>query len=278
MKFTPGRKIFQFCLSLCLAVAPSLAADPSVVEIEKLTWVEIKDALAKGKTTVLIFNGGTEQRGPHTTAGGHNLIANYTASEIAKRLGNALVAPVIPYSINRADPELPGTIGLSSGVFASLNEEVTEQLIKNGFKAVVLMGDHGGGQKELETIATKLDAKYKEQGVRVLYCSDVYAKANNEYFAWLDANGYPKSSHGGIPDTSEMLYIGGNSGWVRKELIPTAVGEPVRPRGEARPAGEKRVRNGISGDARRSTPELGKRFLDLKVDLAVKQIQAELAK
>ena len=33
------------------------------------------------------------------------------------------------------------------------------------------------------------------------------------------ANGYPRSSHAGIPDTSTMLYLGGDKGWVRKELI-----------------------------------------------------------
>src|SRR6266851_360430 len=41
-------------------------------------------------------------------------------------------------------------------------------------------------------------------------------------------NGYPRSSHAGIPDTSEMLYLGGDT-WVRKGLLKTAVGDPVPP-------------------------------------------------
>ncbi|WP_080507695.1 creatininase family protein [Bryobacter aggregatus] len=271
MNETFRHKIIQFCLA-ALLLSPTVSAQ--LLETERMTWVEIKDALQKGKTTVLVFNGGIEQRGPQNVTGGHNLIARYTAIEIAKKLGNALVAPTIPFSPNRADPNLPGTIGLSTALFASLNEEVTEQLIKNGFKTVVLMGDHGGGQKELKTIAEKLTAKYQEEGTRVLYCDDVYNKANNEFFEWLDKNGYPPGTHASIPDTSEMLYIGGDSGWVRKELIATALGDAPRKPGEAPNANEKRVRNGISGDARRSTPELGKRFLDLKVDLAVKQIRS----
>ena len=48
-----------------------------------------------GKTTVLIYNGGTEQRGPHAVLGGHTLIARRASVEIARRLGNALVAPVL---------------------------------------------------------------------------------------------------------------------------------------------------------------------------------------
>jgi creatinine amidohydrolase/Fe(II)-dependent formamide hydrolase-like protein len=36
------------------------------------------------------------------------------------------------------------------------------------------------------------------------------------------------------------------------------------------------VNNGISGDARRSTEELGKKAFDMKVDYAVKQIRGLL--
>jgi len=82
-----------------------------------------------------------------------------------------------------------------------------------------------------------------------------------------------------------MLYLGGDKGWVRKELIKTAVGDPVagpggRGRGEPAdpnaPPPPPRVNNGISGDARASTAELGKREFEMKIDYAVKQIQALL--
>ena len=123
---------------------------PEVVDIELLTWPEIYKAIhEQGKTTAIIFDGGTEQRGPQGVTGAHNFIARATADAIARKLGNALVAPVIPYSVNKANPELPGTIGISGPVFAEINEEVAEQLIANGFKNVVLIGDHGGGQKEI---------------------------------------------------------------------------------------------------------------------------------
>jgi creatinine amidohydrolase/Fe(II)-dependent formamide hydrolase-like protein len=184
-----------------------------------------------------------------------------------------LVAPVIPYSINRANPNLPGTIGISGPVFAQINEEVTEQLIANGFKNVVLIGDHGGGQKELKEVAAKLDAKYAPQGIRVVYSDGPYTQANQEFFAWLDKNGYPPSEHAGIPDTSELLYLEGNQHWIRKELLPTALGDAPRKAGEARDPNAKRINNGIGGDARRSSFALGKRFIDLKVADGVAQIQ-----
>jgi creatinine amidohydrolase len=250
------------------------AATEEVVDIELLTWPEINKAIhEQGKTTAIIFDGGTEQRGPQGVTGAHNFIARATADAIAHKLGNALVVPVIPYSINKANPELPGTIGISSAVFSQINEEVTEQLIANGFKNVVLIGDHGGGQKELKEVAAKLDAKYSPQGIRVIYSDGPYTKANEDFFAWLDKNGYPPSAHAGIPDTSELLYLEGDQRWIRKELLPTALGDAPHKPGEKPDPNVKRINNGISGDARRSSYELGKRFIDLKVQYGVEQIQ-----
>lgn len=252
---------------------PSAAADP-VVDIELLTWPEIYKAIhEQSKTTAIVFNGGTEQRGPQGVTGAHTFIAHATADAIARKLGNALVAPVIPYSVNRANAELPGTIGISGPVFAEINEQVAEQLIANGFKNVVLIGDHGGGQKEIKEVAAKLDAKYAGQGIRVVYSDGPYTQANEEFFAWLDKNGYPPSTHAGIPDTSEMLYLEGDQNWIRKDLLPTALGDPPRKPGEHPDPSVKRIDNGISGDARRSSYELGKRFIDLKVNDGVAQIQ-----
>src|SRR5579864_8747035 len=242
------------------------------LDLEMMTWPELKKAIQGGKTTALVYNGGTETRGPQNVNGGHTLMAKATVIAIAEKLGNAIAAPVMPFSPNNASASLPGTIGLTPPLFASINERFAEQLIVDGFKNVVLMGDHGGGQKELGEVAKKLDEKYASLGIRVVYCDEVYEKANADFDKWLAANNYPSSSHAGIPDTSEMLYLGGDKGWVRKDLVSTALGDPVRRRGEARDPNEKRVNNGITGDARRSTPELGKRIFDMKVDYAVNEI------
>ena len=69
-------------LSIALAQAP--AASPAVgesaessaqlVEFELMTWPEVKQALADGRTTALFYTGGTEQRGPQNANGGHNLL------------------------------------------------------------------------------------------------------------------------------------------------------------------------------------------------------------
>ena len=260
----------------------------SVVEFDMMTWPEVKHAIhEQGKTTVLVYNGGTEQRGPQNVNGGHTLMARATTKAIAEKLGNAIAAPVLPFSPNEASADLPGTIGLTPELFAAVNERVAEQLIKTGFKNVVLMGDHGGGQPNVyRDTAAKLEAKYAPQGIHVIYCDEVYTKRQADFDAYLKSQNLPTGGHASIPDTSEMLYLGGDKGWVRKELIKTALGDPVggqggRGRGEPAdpnaPPPPPRVNNGISGDARPSTAELGKREFEMKIDYAVKQIQALLA-
>jgi creatinine amidohydrolase len=258
--------------------AAKQASRAPLVELDMMTGPELKKAIHEdNKTTALVYNGGTEQRGPQNVNGGHNFMGRATVRAIAEKLGNAIAAPVLPYSVNNANPDLPGTIGLTGPLFAAVNEQVAEQLIKNGFKNVVLMGDHAGGQQELKQVAIKLDEKYLPQGVRVVYCDDVYTKATEDFNTWMAANGYPPGTHASIPDTSEMLYLGGDKAWVRKELLATALGDPPVKPGEKPDPNIKRVNNGITGDARRSSAELGKRVFDMKVEYAVKQIHHLLA-
>src|ERR1700680_4691841 len=112
-------------LSICLLVFSACASyAQSKVDFEMMTWPEVKKAMADGKTTALVYNGGTEQRGPQNVNGGHTLMAAQTVRAIALKLGNALTAPVMPFSVNEASAELPGTIGLTGPLFAAVNEQV----------------------------------------------------------------------------------------------------------------------------------------------------------
>ena len=249
--------------------SPKPAGD--LVDFEMMTWPEVKAAIhEQGKTTALVYNGGTEQRGPQNVNGGHTLMGRATAHAIALKLGNAIAAPVLPFSPNNsASANLPGTIGLTPELFAAINEQVAEQLIKDGFRNIVLMGDHGGGQKDLKTVAEKLDRKYSGKGIRVVFCDEVYQKAQDDFDKWCAEHGYSYGGHANISDTSEMIYLGGDKGWVRMNLLPAALGDPEPAHGQ--PAVHK-INNGITGDARRSSAELGKRYFDMKVDYAVNQI------
>jgi creatinine amidohydrolase/Fe(II)-dependent formamide hydrolase-like protein len=257
------------------AEAPTSASGEPLIEFGMMTWPEVKDALAAGKTTALFYTGGTEQRGPQNVNGGHNLMGRPTVKAIALELGNAIAMPVLPYTPNRASAELPGTIGLTTELLEAILERLSEEAIVTGFKNVVLMGDHGGGQPSAyQTVAERLDAKYTPEGIHVYYSDDVYAKANADFDTWFKAKGYPPGLHGALPDTSEMLYLQGeDSDWVRKDLVQTAVGDPPPVPGQEADPNVLRINNGITGDGRRSSAELGEILFNMKVDYAVKQIR-----
>lgn len=228
------------------------------VDMERMTHAEIYDAIHKhGKTTALVYNGGTEQRGPHAVQGGHTFMARRTAEAIAQKLGNALVAPVLPFSPagSHLNSKWPGSVDLPPDLYAKVNELVVASMVTNGFRNIILMGDHGGGQQELANLARTLNGKYSPKGVHVYFCSSVYKEARDDFNAWLKKNNLPVGTHASIPDTSELMYLGGEE-YVRKDRIVKGNGE-----------------NGITGDPRPSSKEIGKRVFDMKVEYGVAEIQ-----
>src|SRR5258708_36068227 len=73
--------------------------------MDALTWNERRKAVAAGHTGAILPTGGIEQNGPHMALGKHHAIVRHTAGEIARRVGQALVAPVVDYvPEGRLDP------------------------------------------------------------------------------------------------------------------------------------------------------------------------------
>lgn len=244
-----------------------------LVEFELMTWPEVYRAIHKeGKTTALLYFGGTESRGPQNVNGGHTLMARATVREIALKLGNALVLPVVPYSVNNASDQLTGTLGLTEDIQQMLCEHLAEQAIATGFHNVILLNDHGGGLNAYRNAAKKLERKYRSpelasRNIHVFYADQVYQKAQNDFDEWLKTNHLPVSGHAGIPDTSTMMLLQQKenkpNAYTRLDLLSVAVTEP-------NPAA---VPSGVSGDGRKSDVKYGQMAMNIKIDYAVKQIQ-----
>ena len=161
------------CLvSLSWAQIPSAPRADSVF-LEDLTWTEVRDAIAAGKTTIIIPTGGTEQNGPHMVLGKHNFLVKYKTGEIAKRLGNALVAPVLAYvPEGRIDPPtghmaFPGTVSLPADVFGQVLEYAARSFRQHGFVDIALVGDSGGNQDGQKIVVDKLNRQWAGTGMRV---------------------------------------------------------------------------------------------------------------
>ena len=91
------------------------------VWIVELTMMEVRDALAEGKTTALILTGGIEENGPYLTTGKHNHVLRVMGESIARRLGDALIAPIVALEPgNPANSRSPGTVVLSRGTYEAM--------------------------------------------------------------------------------------------------------------------------------------------------------------
>jgi creatinine amidohydrolase len=106
----------------CGWLGAAIAADAprpglSSVYIEYLTWPEVKAAIGAGKTTAIIYAGSTEQNGPHMALGKHNFVAHYAAGEIAKKLGDALVYPTMPFALTGSRELRTGHMRFAGSVF-----------------------------------------------------------------------------------------------------------------------------------------------------------------
>src|ERR1700675_3670633 len=254
-------------VALLLVALPAHGQAPSVW-VDDLTWPEVRDAIAAGKRTAIIYVGSSEQNGPHMVIGKHNFIAHALAQRIAEELGDALVYPTLPYAVagnpisRTGHMRFPGSVSLPPEVFFGVVRGVGQSALTAGFKVVALMGDHGGGQDELALAAKELDAQARPDGARVLFIGDLYAKSRVQMRDILAKRGLPTNEdHAGIPDTSSLLYLQAQQGqWVRPDKIELAD-----------------AKTGVQGHPQFATAELGKVYLDLKVDLAVKQIRSLLA-
>lgn len=265
-----ARFLLLLLVGLLLAglAGPARAGDP--VRIEDLTWPEIKARMAAGATTIIVPTGGTEQNGPHMVLGKHNVIVRYTAAEIASRLGNILVAPVLAYVPEGGwDPpqghmRFPGSISLPDPVYEGVLESTVRSFAAEGFKTVLFLGDSGPNQRPQAAVAARLDAELRSSGVRVFQIGDYYARNGQQ--EWLTSQGFTPAEigvHAALIDTAQLMAIDPEG--VRTALLATSAGDADG------------SRNGVIGDPAKATAALGKRLLELKIEAAVREIRQKLA-
>ena len=184
------------------------------VFLEDLTWMEVRDAMAAGKKTIIVATGGVEQNGPYLATGKHNVILRGTTEAIARKLGNALVAPIIAF-VPEGDfdpPSLhmkyPGTIGLSEETYRALLRDICRSFQVTGFETIVLIGDSGGNQDGMKAVADELTAHWGTKGPRVLYIPEYWDYPGLE--KWLADQGIvqtPEGLHDDFAITSQMLAV-----------------------------------------------------------------------
>jgi creatinine amidohydrolase/Fe(II)-dependent formamide hydrolase-like protein len=235
--------------------------------MEDLTSFELRARLAAGTTTVLIPIGGTEQNGPHMALGKHNVRVKYLVGQIAKQLGNAVVAPVLAYVPEgaifppAAHMRFQGTLSIPEATFEGLLEATAKSFKQHGFHDVVFLGDHGGYQKSEVRAADKVNKGWgADNQTRAHALTAFYEASQAPYIQALRAKGHSDAeigTHAGLADTSLMLAI--DKTLVRSDLL--AEGAKAAPS------------DGVYGDPRKSSAELGQIGVQIIVDRSVQAIQ-----
>ncbi len=155
---------------------------------EDLTWMEVRDALRAGKTTILIGTGGIEQNGPYVVGGKHNYVLQTVLPYIARAIPGSLIAPIVKFvPEGDIDPTpgghmaYPGTISLEAATFEALLTDICRSYRAHGFKDIVLLGDSGGNQSGLQEVADALNRAWEKDAARVHYLAEYYAEDRWSY-------------------------------------------------------------------------------------------------
>ena len=246
-------------LVLCFLLLGLPTAHASgTVFLEELTWTELRDLIQSGKTTIIVPIGGTEQNGSHMALGKHNLRVRHLSEKIAGALGNALVAPVIAYVPEGAlEPptghmRFPGTITVPEEAFEKILEYAARSFKAAGFRDIVFLGDHGSYQRVEKAVAERLDKEWAAKPVRVHAIEEYYRVSGDEFGRLLKSKGYREEevgTHAGLADTSLTLAV--DPRLVRTDRL--------------QPDAKFESGDGVSGDPRRSSAELGQLGVDLIV-------------
>jgi creatinine amidohydrolase len=245
------------------------------VWIEELTWMEVRDAIRGGKTTVIVPTGGIEQNGPYTATGKHNFVLQATSEAIARRLDNALVAPIVKFvPEGRIDPpsghmQYSGTISLREETFVALLTDIASSLKQHGFREIVLIGDSGGNTRGMQSVVDTLNGQWKGSGVRVHHVAEYY-ESDMWSFDYLKEIGIKQ-----VPDIKSASRAGIHDDYHYESIIATV--DPRHIRVKERQAKGLFSINGVDMNPPEKTIENGKKLVEYRAKLTVDAINKATA-
>ena len=237
------------------------------VWIEELTWMEVRDAIAAGKTTAIISTGGIEQNGPYVATGKHNYILQSACEWIARDLGNALCAPILKLvpEGNIDEPSgamlYPGTISLREETFQAVLDDIASSLKAHGFKHIIFIGDSGGNQRGMRAVAERLNERWTDAHAH--YIPEFYD--NNGVVAFMENElGIVEGESDGFHD----FY------WVTALQMVT---DPATVRYDQPVAKGLASINGVSIMPKEKTIHVGRSLMRWRADQTVKAIKAAIS-
>jgi creatinine amidohydrolase/Fe(II)-dependent formamide hydrolase-like protein len=251
------------------ADTPNPLPAATTVWIEEMTWMDVRDALKAGKTTAIVATGGIEPNGPWLVTGKHNYVLHANCEAIARKLGNALCAPIVKY-VPEGDIEpktghmtSPGTITMREATFQAVLNDIAESLQAHGFKTVVFIGDSGGNQNGQKTVAEKLTAKWAGKAV-ALHVPEYYTyNVVTKHFE--DQGALPKDRKSDRMHDDPVITLN------------MFIDDPNSVRYDARVKAGKATIDGVSIADRAKATELARKIVAFRADYTVAAINKALA-
>ncbi|SFD88416.1 creatinine amidohydrolase [Lentibacillus persicus] len=178
------------------------------IQLERLTSPKIKELIDGGMKTAIVPTAAIEQHGPHLPLLVDAAHATWQGTEVAKRMGNALVAPTIRVGSSEHHTEFPGTISLRKSTFESICEDYCISLKQHGFDTICLFSCHGGNFSILGDMEHRLNSLVG-QGTNVITFSDLsrLIKTWRETAEKWSGLGDRAGGHAGIAETSFTLSL-----------------------------------------------------------------------
>ena len=237
------------------------------VWIEELTYLEVRDAIKAGKTTALVCAGSTEQNGPYMSGAKHQYAIRLVGEAIARKLGNALIAPVIPIEAGNPDNKYLewGSIYFTPETFQAVVRDIATSLKSQGFTSIVLLGDSGGNTAGLRAVAQELSTKWGGTP-RIVHVP--------EYYNWTSPGGVRQFvNDNGIAENATAEGIHDEYGLTAVMMAS----DPRIVRYDERVAAGKATINGISIVPKEKTIEMGRKIVEFRANVAAEAIKKALA-
>ena len=232
------------------------------VWIEELTWIEVRDAMAAGKTTAIIPTGGIEQNGPYVALGKHNYVLEGACDAIARELGNALCTPIIKlvpeggFEPRTGHMRYPGTLTVRDETFRMMLEDVGHSLHVHGFEHIIYIGDSGGNQAGMAAAAAALNERWGE--TKAHHIAGYYDNAG--VVARMNELGVEEGPSDGYHDTY----------WLTSMQMTV---DPSTVRYDERVAAGKATINGVSIAPKEETIALGEQLMEWRNNKTVELIR-----
>jgi creatinine amidohydrolase len=249
------------------ADAPNPLPAPNTVWLEQMTWMDVRDAIRAGKTTIIIPTGGMEPNGPWLATGKHNFVLTANCEAIARKLGNALCAPILKFvPEGRIDPPSshmtsPGTISLREETYRAVLTDVVHSLKMHGFRNIILIGDSGGNQNGQRAVADSLTSIWKGEPV-VAHVQEYYDYAS--VLNHLKSKGLAEGPNEGLHDDIAIS-------------LNMFINDPSSIRYDERVKAGKASINGVSIADRQKSMEWAKEIVEFRATQAVAAIQKAIA-